>query len=132
MAFSLLFSLEALSYPTSEALYIEPEKIAKILLPLAGNVLLFYFPFSPFMLFSGAMGIQTIIYIIAAPIFLLALGTHIYVKLRFRIGKDSDFDDYYHEFEDSHPQFEQYRKWTQASFTVAAIAALLLFIAVAL
>ena len=132
MAFSLLFSLEALSYTTSGALYIGPEKIAKILLPTAGNALLFYFPFSPFMLFSEAMGIQTIIYIIAGPVFLLALGTHIYVQLRFRIGRDSDFDDYYHEVEDSHPQFARYRKWTQASFTVAAIAALLLFIAVAL
>jgi len=78
------------------------------------------------------MDIRTIICIIAGPVFLLALGAHIYIKLHFRIDKDSDFDDYYHEFEDSHPQLVQQKKWSQATFTIAAIAALLLFIAAAL
>jgi hypothetical protein len=78
------------------------------------------------------MGIRTIICIIAGPVFLLGLGAHIFIKFKFRIGPDSDFDDYYHEFEDSHPQLERYRKWSHISFTVTAIAALLLFIAAAL
>ena len=84
------------------------------------------------MVHSKAMGIRTIICIIAGPVFLLGLGAHIFIKHKFRIGPDSDFDDYYHEFEDSHPQLERYRKWSHISFTVTAIAALLLFIAVAL
>ena len=78
------------------------------------------------------MGIRTIICLIAGPVFLLALGAHIYIKLKFKIGRDSDFDDYYHEFEDSYPQLAQQKKWSQASFTIAAIAALLLFIAAVL
>ena len=84
------------------------------------------------MVHSKAMGIRAIIYIIAGPVFLLGLGAHIFIKLKFRVGPDSDFDDYYHELEDSHPQLERYRKWSQISFTVTAVAALLLFIAVAL
>jgi len=78
------------------------------------------------------MDIRMIICIIAGPVFLLALGANIYIKLKFKIGPDSDFDDYYHEFEDSHPQLAQQKKWSQISFPIAPISAPLLFIAEAL
>ena len=73
-----------------------------------------------------------LLYIIAGPLLLVSVAVHLYVKFYLRPGEDSDIDDYYHEFEDSHPQLAWQRKWAQVSFTVAVIAALLLFIAVAL
>ena len=73
-----------------------------------------------------------ILYIIAVPLFLVAIIAHIYVKLRLRPKDDSDFDDYYYEFEDAHPALARYNKWSQITFTAAVIAALLLFLAAAI
>ena len=75
---------------------------------------------------------DAIIYITAGPLFLIALIAHIYVTLRLRPKDDSDFDDYYYEFEDAHPVFARYRKWSQITFTAAVLAALLLFLAAAI
>ena len=75
---------------------------------------------------------ETIIYIIAGPLFLLSLLAYLYVKIRLRPRHESDFDDYYHEFEDLHPDFIRYTKWSQITFTAAVVAALLLFLAVAI
>jgi len=72
------------------------------------------------------------LYITACPLFLIAIIAHIYVKLRLRPKDESDFDDYYYEFEDAHPVFAKYRKWSQITFTAAVIAALLLFLAAAI
>ena len=72
---------------------------------------------------------QAVITIIAAPLFIIALCAHIYVKLFLRPHKGSDFDDYYHEFEDRHPQLEKYEKLSRLTFAATCIAALLLFIA---
>ena len=72
---------------------------------------------------------DTILYIIAVPLFLISLAAHLYVKLRFRPKYDSDLDDYYHEFEDQHPDLARYLKWSQITFTGAVIGALLLFLA---
>ena len=71
---------------------------------------------------------DSILYIIAGPLFLIALAAHIYVKLRLR-PKDSDLDGYYYEFEESHPVYARYLKWSSITFLIAVIAALLLFIA---
>ena len=78
------------------------------------------------------MNITPLIYIIAGPAFLIALAAHIYVKLCLRPKQDSDLDDYYHEFEDAHPDLAKYQKWSRMTFTIAAIAALLMFLAAAL
>ena len=72
---------------------------------------------------------DTILYIIAGPLFLTSLAGYIYVKLRLKPREDSDLDDYYYEFEDQHPAFARYTKWSRITFTSAVIAALLLFIA---
>ena len=72
---------------------------------------------------------DTILYIIAAPLFLISLAAHIYVKLRLRPKEDSDLDDYYYEFEDQHAGFARYTKWSKITFTAVAVAALLLFLA---
>jgi hypothetical protein len=75
---------------------------------------------------------DTIIYIIAGPLFLISFAAHLYVRVCLRPKKDSDLDDYYYEFEDEHPAYAKYTKWSQITFSAAAVAALLLFIAVVL
>jgi hypothetical protein len=74
---------------------------------------------------------DTIIYIIACPLFLISLAGYIYVKLRLR-PKDSDLDDYYYEFEEQHPAFARYTKWSRVTFAGIVISTLLLFIATAI
>ncbi len=73
-----------------------------------------------------------IIYIIAGPLFLISFAAHMYVKVRLRPKNDSDFEDYYHEFENRHPVFARYTKWSKITFIATAVAVLLLFLAVAI
>ena len=70
-----------------------------------------------------------ILYLVAAPVFLISIIAHIYVKIRLRPSRHSDFDDYYHEFENQHPQYAKYEKWSQITFIAAVASALLLFLA---
>jgi len=72
---------------------------------------------------------DTILYIISGPLFLISLAAHLYVKLRLRPKDNSDLDDYYHEFEDQHPGYARYTKWSRITFSAVVIAVLLLFIA---
>jgi hypothetical protein len=72
---------------------------------------------------------DTILYIIAGPLFVISLAAHIYVKLRLRPKEDSDLDDYYYEFEDQHPGYARYTKWSKITFTAVIISMLLLLIA---
>ena len=72
---------------------------------------------------------DTIVYIVACPLFLISLSAHLYVKLRLRPGQDSDVDDYYWEFEHQHPGFARYTKWSRITFAATALSALLLFLA---
>ena len=73
-----------------------------------------------------------IIYMIAGPLFLISFAAHLYVKVRLRPKNDSDFEDYYHEFEHRHPGFARYTKWSKITFIATAVAVLLLFLAVAI
>jgi hypothetical protein len=73
-----------------------------------------------------------ILYIIAGPLFLISLAAHLYVRFRLRPRDDSDLDDYYHEFENHHPDFARYTKWSQITFAGAVISVLLLFLATAI
>ena len=75
---------------------------------------------------------DTILYIIAGPLFLISLAAHLFVKLRLRPKDNSDLDDYYHEFEDRQSDLNRYDKFSRLTFASAVIAALLLFLAVAL
>ena len=74
---------------------------------------------------------NAVLYIIAAPLFLISITAHIYVKIKLRPKEDSGLDDYYHEFEDQHPGLARYTKWSKITLTTAIISALLLFIATA-
>lgn len=72
---------------------------------------------------------DTILYIIAGPLFLISFAGYLYVKLSLKPKEGSDLDDYYYEFEDQHPDLAKYTRWSKITFTVAVIAALLLFLA---
>jgi len=75
---------------------------------------------------------DTIIYIISGPLLLISLAAHLYVRIYLRPKDGSDLDDYYHEFEDQHPAYARYTKWSRITFAAAAVATLLLFIAMAI
>lgn len=75
---------------------------------------------------------DVILYSIAGPLFVVSLIVHLYVKLRLRPKGDSDLDDYYCEFEDRHPAYARYLRWSRITFAAAVIAMLLLFIAAVL
>jgi len=86
--------------------------------------------FSPYLVIAAAVrAMDTILYIIGGPLFLTSLACYLYVKLSLKPKDDSDLDDYYYEFEDQHPAFVKYTKWSKITFAVAVIAALLLFLA---
>jgi hypothetical protein len=70
---------------------------------------------------------DTILYIIAGPLFLISIAGYFFIRFRLRPGED--LDDYYYEFEDQHPGLAKYTKWSKITFTAAVIAALLLFLA---
>jgi len=71
---------------------------------------------------------DTVLYIVAGPLFLISIAAHSYVKLRLR-PDDSDLDDYYHEFEDQQPGYATYAKWSRITFVGAVVGALLMFVA---
>ena len=70
-----------------------------------------------------------ILYIIAGPLFLISLAGHLYVRIRLRPKDGSDLDDYYYEFEDRHPAYARYLKWSRITFTALTVSALLIFLA---
>ena len=70
------------------------------------------------------------LFIIASPLFLISLAAHFYVKIRLNPKDNPDLDDYYYEFEDQHPDYAKYLKWSRITFISAAAGVLLLFIAV--
>jgi hypothetical protein len=72
---------------------------------------------------------DTILLIIAGPLFVISVVAHIYVKLRLNPKESSDLDDYYYEFEDQHPGYAKYKKWSKITFTAVVVSMLLLLIA---
>lgn len=73
---------------------------------------------------------NVILMLVAGPLFLVSLGGHIYVKLKMR--PSDDIDEYHYEFEDHHPDFARYEKWSRVTFASAVVAALLLFLSIAI
>lgn len=65
-------------------------------------------------------------------LFVVSFAVHIYVRIKFSPKQDSDFDEIYWEFEDSHPGFAKYEKLSRITFAGMILGALLLFLAVAL
>jgi hypothetical protein len=72
---------------------------------------------------------DAMLWIIAGPLFVISLAAHIYVKLRLNPKQGSDLDDYYYEFEDQHPGFAKYSKWSKITFIAVVVSMILLLIA---
>ena len=72
---------------------------------------------------------DTVLYIVAGPLFLISIAAHFYVKLRLRPKEDADSEDYYYEFEDLQPDVARYARWSKITFAAATVGVLLLFIA---
>jgi hypothetical protein len=68
--------------------------------------------------------------LVGSLLFIVSFAAHIYVKIKFRPKQDSDFDDIYWEFEDTHPGFARYNRLSQVTFTGMVFGAILLFLAV--
>ncbi len=75
---------------------------------------------------------SSILLIIAGPVFIAAIIARLWVWVRMRPKQDSDLDEYYHEFEDQHPDYIRYVKWSRITYIAAIISALLLFLAIAI
>ena len=72
------------------------------------------------------------LYIIAGPLFIISVAAHLYVRIKLNPKDDPELDEYYHEFEDQHPEYARYTKWLKITFTAIVISVLLLFIAIIL
>ena len=72
---------------------------------------------------------DTILYLIAGPLFQISLIAYIVVKVQLRPKEGSELEDYYHEFEEQHPDYARYLKWSKITFTAVIISMLLLLIA---
>lgn len=74
---------------------------------------------------------RIVLIMVGAPLFLVSLAAHFFVKWRLRSGFDSDLDDYYYEFEEQHPDYARYLKWSRITFIGMAAGVVMMFIAVA-
>ncbi len=74
---------------------------------------------------------RLIVGMIAAPLFVAAIVAHFVVRRRLRGGFE-DLDEYYYEFEEQHPGYARYLKWSRITFGAAVVAALALFVALAI
>ena len=66
---------------------------------------------------------------IGSLLFFISIIAHIYVKIKLRPKQDSDFDDIYWEFENTHPGFARYSKLCRITFAGMVLGTLLLFLA---
>ncbi len=73
---------------------------------------------------------DTILYLIAGPLLLISVAANLYVRFRLNPKDDPDLDDYYHEFEDQHPGYARYTKYSRITFAGIAAAVLLMMLAV--
>jgi len=70
--------------------------------------------------------------IIAGVLFVISAGAYIYVRLQLRPKEGSDLDDWYYEFEEQHPEYANYLKWSKITFAGVIVSMLLMFIALVL
>jgi len=67
--------------------------------------------------------------LVGSLLFIVSFAAHIYVKLKISPKQDSDFDEIYWEFEDTHPGFARYSRLSQIAFAGMVFGAILLFLA---
>ncbi len=73
-------------------------------------------------------GMKTILIFIGSLLFVISIIAHIYVKIKLRPKQDSDFDDIYWEFEETHPDFAKYNRLSRITFAGMVLGTLLLFL----
>jgi hypothetical protein len=73
---------------------------------------------------------KAVLLLIGSLLFIVSFAAHIYIKLKLRPKQDSDFDEMYWEFEDTHPGFARYSRFSQITFAGMVFGAFLLFLAV--
>jgi hypothetical protein len=71
---------------------------------------------------------KIILILVGGFLFFVSIIAHIYVKVKLRPKQDSDFDDIYWEFEETHPGFARYNRLSQITFAGAIFGTLLLFL----
>jgi len=69
---------------------------------------------------------------IAGLLFVVSAGAYIYVRIRLRPKEGSGLDEWYYEFEEQHPEYARYLKWSKVTFAGVIVSMLLLFIALVL
>lgn len=74
---------------------------------------------------------DVLFYITACSMLLVSGVGYVFVRIRLKPKDDSDLDDYYYEFEEEHPGYARYLKWSRIMYTCAVIGALMLFLAIA-
>jgi hypothetical protein len=73
------------------------------------------------------VGIKLLVLAAGAGLFIFGLCAHIWVKIKLRPGERSSLENFHWEFEERHPDLARYNKWSQLTFTAAALGALLVF-----
>ena len=78
----------------------------------------------------GMAIVAYMMYIAGGSLFTGSLAAHVYARIWLRPSEDSDLEDYYHEFEDEHPDYARYTQWLNTTMAGATLGVLLLFLGV--
>ena len=70
---------------------------------------------------------DTILYIIGGPLFLISAAAHIYIKVAMRPRPKNDLEEFY--YEEFHEGKDKYSKLTKLTFAGAILGMLLIFAA---
>lgn len=70
--------------------------------------------------------IRQILFIIAAPLFIISISAYAYIEIRLK--KKVKLDDIYYEFQQEHPVYKHYEKWSRFFLALASLSVLILFI----
>ncbi len=68
---------------------------------------------------------------VAGPLFLISVAGYIYARIALKPDEE-EIDETYYECEDQLPSVRRQNNWQQITLTAACVAALLLFIAIAI
>jgi hypothetical protein len=71
---------------------------------------------------------KIIILLIGGLVFVVSVISHLYVKIKLRPKQDSELDEIYWEFEETHQPLARYDRLSQITFAGIVIGTLLLFL----
>lgn len=70
----------------------------------------------------------TAMYIAGGFLFTGSAALYVYTRVKLYPRHDRDLDTVYYEFEDQHPSYARYLKWSRISMAGATVGMLLLFV----